>query len=116
MAYQARGSPKLAAKNVQAIHTSIDLGTAERDSHQDWLMGNCGIDQIGAPYRSAVLGLVHNNHIMCPTFYVNAFENSFSAVPNLHCCNGGRNVFPIPANFSMGYRQPNKGYVAYSIS
>ena len=40
--------PKLAGKNVQCIHTSIDLGTTSRKCHQDWLMGNCGISQPAA--------------------------------------------------------------------
>lgn len=121
-AYQARGSPKLAAKNVQAIHTSTNLGTLERDSHQDWLMGNCGSDQPGAPYYVKVpliifsFGLVHNNHIMCPTFYVNAFDNNFPADPSPNCVSGGRDVSPVPSNYFMGYRQPNKGYVAYLYS
>lgn len=114
--YQSRGSPKLAAKNVQTIHTSINYGSLERDSHQDWLMGNCGADQPGAPYRKTFIsiGVEHDNHIMCPTFYVNAFENNFLAAPNDNCFNNGRDVSPVPTNFSMGYRQTNKGYAGYA--
>lgn len=110
--YQARGSPKLAARNVQTIHTSPEFGTLERDSHQDWLMGICGIDQPGAPYKKNILstGLEHDNHMMCPIFYVNSFENKFRAVVNDNCGSDARDVFPVPANYYMGYRQKDKGY------
>lgn len=111
-AYQDLGSPKLGAKNVQAIHTSTDLGTTERDSHQDWLMGKCGADQPGAPFQVTLLSggqLVHNNHLMCPTLYVDAFDNNFPAAASPNCDNEGRDVSPVPTNYFMGYKQPNKG-------
>lgn len=77
-------------------------------------MGKCGTDQPGAPNQVTLLSfgtLVHNNHIMCPTFYVNAFDNNFPADPSPNCVNEGRDLSPVPANYFMGYKQPNKGFV-----
>lgn len=117
--FQALGAPSAAAKNVQTIHTSTDLGTLERNSHQDWLMGHCGSSQPGAPVEVTVVSggkAVPNNHIMCPTFYVNAFDNIFAAAPNDGCGISLRDVSPVPSNYSMGYTQPNKGCVWETIN
>lgn len=115
----------MAARNVQTIHTSVDYGTLERDSHQDWLMGDCGIDQPASPSGAVPLPFVfpqnirlpvmldysRNNHIICPAFYINAFENKFLAVPNQRCGLGNKIADPIPEGFAMGYMQQNKEYV-----
>jgi hypothetical protein len=37
--YEKGKNARKAAKNVQCIHTSIDLGTTLRTCHQDFLMG-----------------------------------------------------------------------------
>lgn len=48
--------PKLAALDTQCIHTAAGgLGTVERRCHQDWLMGYCGISQVGARYGIHVI-------------------------------------------------------------
>lgn len=125
--HQLRGSWRQAARNVQVIHTSIDEGTFERDAHQDWCMGDCGINQPAAPLndpRFAIYGLadVNNtdatglyvpysrkNHNMCPLFYVKAFEHRFEAVSNPCCPPSGRDAQPVPPNYRMGYMQANKG-------
>lgn len=44
--------PKLGAMESQCIHTAAGrLGTIERNCHQDWLMGDCGVLQPAEMYR-----------------------------------------------------------------
>lgn len=44
--------PKMAAIHSQCIHTaSGGYGTRERTCDQNWLMGNCGEQQIGQRYE-----------------------------------------------------------------
>lgn len=118
---QARGSARLAARNVQIIHTSVDEGTFERDGHQDWLMGDCGINQDSSPpniearsYFQIVadqtpfyVPLLRENHSTCPWFYISAFDHVFPAVENRCCPRSQRDAWPT--NYRMGYMQPNKG-------
>lgn len=75
-------------------------------------MGHCGIDQPGAPYKRTMLSakLERDNHIMCATFYINAFENKFSAVLNGNCGISSRDVSPVPANYYMGICKRTKGW------
>lgn len=124
-AMQARGSARLAAKNVQIIHTSVDEGTFERDGHQDWLMGDCGINQDAAPPSSNetrrsyfqlvaeqtpfYVPLLRENHSTCPWFYISAFDHVFAAVRNRCCPRSARDAWP--RDYRMGYMQPNKGYI-----
>lgn len=72
--FQAQNRPQLAAQNVQCIHTSYDKGTALRNCHQNWNMGQCGWLQTAAgppPFGS---------HGLCPYFYVSAFAAPFRAM------------------------------------
>ncbi|EDS42481.1 triacylglycerol lipase [Culex quinquefasciatus] len=70
--------PKLAARNVQCIHTSL-LGTTRRSCHQNWNMGNCGLRQ-----------------------RERAFTNEFRAVPKpLECFSLRSSANPV--NIRMGY-------------
>lgn len=114
----------MAAQNVQVIHTSCDEGTLQRDAHQDWLMGDCGINQAAAANSSFMQPLQmpsktsepiyipfsRENHDMCPLFYLSAFENTFEAVVNPCCLGSNRDAAPAPSNYSMGYMQPDKGF------
>lgn len=122
-AIQARGSARLAARNVQIIHTSVDEGTFERDGHQDWLMGDCGINQLASPpinhtrslFQHAAdqapiyIPMTRDNHSTCPWFYISAFEHIFAAVENQCCPHSHRDAWPD--NYRMGYMQPNKRYI-----
>uniref|UniRef100_T1DIE1 Putative triacylglycerol lipase n=1 Tax=Psorophora albipes TaxID=869069 RepID=T1DIE1_9DIPT len=89
--------PKLAAKNVQCIHTSNDKGTFRRDCHQDWDMGNCGNSQpASGPYPKG-------SHGLCPYFYNSAFTHEFRAIPKPKECTSFRAATHIPTDFRMGY-------------
>lgn len=89
--------PKLAAKNVACINTSIDKGTNIYDCHQNFRMGKCGKSQIAAGPKP--LG----NHGLCPYFYNAAFTQNFTA-NNVYNCTSKRPAINIPENFTMGYR------------
>lgn len=120
---ERRGPSRLAAKNVQIIHTSGDEGTLQRDGHQDWLMGDCGIVQPGSPVNPDYLSffpfyhsddqpvvyvpLTLDNHLMCITLYASAFDHVFAAAENDCCPRSERDAWPI--GYRMGYMQPNKG-------
>lgn len=110
LAYDLRGPASLAAKNVQCIHTSVVYGTMARNCHQDWEMGNCGIDQAVAKNSTIETNLgdtlQFRNHNACPLFYTEAFQHNFPAVNN-RCCLAIHRA--VPSDFNMGYRQPNKG-------
>lgn len=93
-----------------------------RDGHQDWLMGNCGINQASAnisaflmpfefpenPKNPVYIPFSKENHGACTAFYLSAFEHRFTAVENMCCLRSRRDVWPVPAGFAMGYMQPNK--------
>lgn len=106
-----RGPASRAAKNVQCIHTTTFLGTSARDCTQDWIMGNCGVSQPIATESFEFFFIEPNSHNACPTLYLSAFENDFPAVKNICCNDRERAANPIPNNYNMGYRQPNKGYI-----
>lgn len=123
--YQSRGPASAAAQNVQIIHTSCDEGTLVRDGHQDWLMGNCGIDQESSNTSSFLpfdfpaidnqrtptvyIPFSKENHGACTKFYLSAFEHRFEAIENECCIRSRRDAVPAPDKFTMGYMQPNKG-------
>ncbi|XP_038106977.1 uncharacterized protein LOC6049112 [Culex quinquefasciatus] len=86
--------PKLAARNVQCIHTSL-LGTTRRSCHQNWNMGNCGLRQPGTV-------ALQESHSLCPRYYNSAFTNEFRAVPKPLECFSLRNS-ANPVNIRMGY-------------
>ncbi|XP_038106978.1 lipase member H-like [Culex quinquefasciatus] len=86
--------PKLAARNVQCIHTS-QVGVKRRTCHQNWNMGECGLRQPGADIVVA--------HTLCPKFYNSAFRNKFRAVPNPARCAELRPVVSLAADLRMGY-------------
>lgn len=108
--------PKKAAKNVQCIHTSVDLGTWNYNCHQDWLMGRCGIIQPAADpekYLKWILGLIglrpktekpKANHSLCNEFYINAFENDFLADNHYNCARVLKTE-SLPPKFKMGYME-----------
>lgn len=94
--YKRSVDPKLAAKNVACINTSVDKGTSIYNCHQNFRMGNCGKTQIGStkkPFRS---------HGLCPYFYNSAFTNTFAPTLN-HNCSSKRAASNIPKNLIMGY-------------
>lgn len=122
--YKNREPASSAALNVQCIHTSKTAGTSTRDCTQNWEMGNCGGDQQGSKEENSPISVQMDswkiemlpafiadssrNHLMCPYLYINAFEKEFSAVNNT-CCNAEDGRVAVPSNYSMGYRQLNKG-------
>ena len=110
---------------MQCIHTSTSAGTTHIDCHQNWLMGNCGINQntalkeryvdfsgnyLGTLFSAVPLDiqLAELNHNACTMFYNSAFENDFPAVDNQCCAKNRRNANPIPQNFFMGYNKLNE--------
>lgn len=93
--------PKLSAKNVQCINTSVDMGTNIYNCHQNWRMGNCGVIQPGATFKFA------SNHGMCLYLYTSAFENNFYAV-NSTICLSNRVATNLPSKFKMGYMENRK--------
>lgn len=94
-------NPKDAALHVQCIHTSSDYGTLQRSCNIDWLMGECGLNQIAATYPP------FGNHGLCPYFYNFAFENRFFAVPRPDACPADNHAY-LPytgiKNHYMGYQ------------
>lgn len=107
--------PKGAAKNVQCIHTSISAGTAERNCHQDWLMGHCGKYQDAAESFQAVYCEIVKNcsdqpmlsHSLCPYFYNAAFKHDFVA-NNVHKCSSKRMITNLPKKFKMGFMETRR--------
>jgi hypothetical protein len=96
--------PKLAAKNVQCIHTSTDKGTSIYTCSQNWLMGNCGKSQPAAgPYPKG-------SHGLCPYFYIAAFEYPFYAEARPGNCIISKKT-GSPKNYRMGYMQTDKWQV-----
>lgn len=115
--------PKLAAKNVQCIHTSINAGTKQRNCHQNWLMGNCGYSQ---PAGNDLMGVYCSltkscpnetllNHNVCPYLYNSAFSHNFVA-NNYYNCSSKRMARNLPVNFKMGYMEKRKKLVSKLIS
>ncbi|CAO1409365.1 unnamed protein product [Diamesa serratosioi] len=99
------GDPKLAAKNVQCIHTSNDKGTIKRDCHQNWLMGYCGFFQFAAG------AYPKGSHGLCPYFYNTAFKYDFLATNNTYGCYSARPTTVYPEFFRMGYNENRKNKV-----
>lgn len=100
---------KKAAKNVQCIHTSAELGTRVRNCHQDWLMGICGMIQPATrPWMK------EKSHSLCNEFYINSFEYDFIAFDKYNCPNA-INVHDLPYDFKMGYMESRKFNVSGAI-
>lgn len=100
--YRPQADHKLAAKNVQCIHTSRDKGTRHYNCHQNWRIGNCGYSQDAAsdpPFGS---------HGLCPYIYISSFENEFFAVPKPVECQSKMPAILWPENFKMGYLETRK--------
>lgn len=96
---------RLAAENVQCIHTSRDKGTRYSLCHQNWKMGNCGESQVAAsdpPFGS---------HGLCPYFYNAAFKNNFYAVEKPNACRSKVAASQWPKDFKMGYMEERKSLV-----
>lgn len=89
--------PKLAARHVACINTSIDKGTKIYNCHQNFRMGNCGVSQPAAGPRP--LG----NHGMCPYLYNSAFDFEFEPSYDT-ACKSDRAVQNIPDGLIMGYK------------
>lgn len=92
---------KDAAKEVQCIHTSRDVGTPYRFCQWDWDMGICGWMQPAAWF------FLPSSHMFCPEYYNSAFMNDFNAMSKpFYCLN--ETVAPDPVNFNhtikMGFR------------
>ncbi|XP_049540058.1 uncharacterized protein LOC125954092 [Anopheles darlingi] len=97
--------PRLAAKNVQCIHTSDNYGTRERNCHQNWNLGRCGKSQDAAgPYPKG-------SHGLCPYMYNSAFRHDFLAAPNKQNCPTKRLATHWPKGFRMGYFMDRKSDV-----
>lgn len=93
---------RVAAQNVQCIHTSRDKGTRFYNCHQDWRLGNCGFAQIAAsdpPFGS---------HGLCPYMYVSAFENNFYAIDKPGSCQSKLYAPVWPYKYKMGYMEARK--------
>ena len=107
--------PKLAAKNVQCIHTSWYGGTLDRNCHQNWLMGLCGKllfpeDYVGAAYCALARNCVIKpilSHSMCPHLYISAFKNNF-VFDNRNKCKSDRMAKNLPISFKMGYMEKRR--------
>lgn len=118
-----KSNPKLAAKNVQCIHTSDSAGTKERNCHQNWLMGNCGKSQpAGNDLMGVFCGLTKScknetlfNHNVCPYLYNSAFSHDF-VVNNYYNCPSTRMAKNLPINFKMGYMETRKKLVSKNCS
>lgn len=96
---------KDAAKEVQCIHTSRDVGTPYRFCQWDWSMGICGWVQPAAWFFPP------SSHMFCPEYYNSAFRNDFKAIPQPDYCRNATTA-PNPTNFNhtiaMGYRFDTK--------
>jgi hypothetical protein len=97
--------PKLAAKNVQCIHTST-MGTSIYTCSQSWLMGNCG--KIQAATQPYPMG----SHGLCPYFYNAAFDHPFYAEARPENCAKNKKTVH-PKNYRMGYMQTDKWQVKW---
>lgn len=105
----------MAAKNVQCIHTSNDLGTKERNCHQNWLMGHCGEYQpVLGVFDAVVCSLFQNcsslllfSHTACPPLYISAFKNDFIVDTHSKCLSN-RLAKNLPVNFKMGCIETRK--------
>ncbi|XP_055538865.1 uncharacterized protein LOC129726179 [Wyeomyia smithii] len=105
-AYSNPPNHRLAAKNVQCIHTSKQYGTKYRSScHQDWILGDCGYNQEAAPLSS------YGSHGVCTLFYNSAFENDFLAEANVNNCTMDQEADNFPDGFKMGYMETRKSQV-----
>lgn len=93
--------PKLAARNVACINTSITKGTSVYNCHQNFIMGRCGISQMGASRFPC------GNHGLCPYFYNAAFSNNFTQ-NNFYLCPARRPILNLPEDFKMGYMEKRK--------
>ncbi|XP_052873394.1 uncharacterized protein LOC128278704 [Anopheles cruzii] len=91
---------RVAAKNVQCIHTSRNYGTRHRSScHQDWIMGDCGANQLAAPLSA------WGSHGVCTLLYNSAFEHEFLAGPKPANCTADSELRTWPVGFRMGYQE-----------
>lgn len=100
---------RLAAQNVQCLHTSRDKGTRHYNCHQDWRLGNCGYSQDAAadpPFGS---------HGLCPYFYVSAFDHDFFAVPQPNECTARAPAQFWPDKYKMGYLETRKMLVLNEV-
>lgn len=70
---------KPAAKNIACINTSNNYGTTNYDCHQNFRMGNCGLQQ------AAASSYPKGHHGLCPYFYNAAFEAHFIPHNNYKC-------------------------------
>lgn len=93
---------RLAAQNVQCIHTSRDKGTRHYNCHQDWRLGNCGFSQ------NAAMDPPYGSHGLCPYMYISAFDHNFLAVEKPQECPARSSATKWPENFKMGYMEDRK--------
>lgn len=96
---------RLAAQNVQCIHTSRNFGTRYSICHQDWKMGNCGNTQ------DAATNPPFGSHGLCPHFYNSAFKHPFYAVKQPRQCRSRNPASHWPTKFRMGYLGAHKSSV-----
>lgn len=110
-------NPQNAAKNVQCIHTSYLIGSEQRECHQDWIMGKCGMCQPATDDLMALYcGTIGNcdneklfSHNICPYFYNIAFSHDYIA-DNYYNCTSPRMAKNLPENFKMGYMEGRRRF------
>lgn len=96
---------------VQCIFTdSAGLGTMERNCHQHWNMGHCGISQDA----SNIFEFNTWGHFLCVQFYINSFNNSFKAIKKPTECTG--DATPFPSDFKMGFNSQNISGTFYAAT
>lgn len=93
--------PKLAARNVACINTSVTKGTSIYNCHQNFIMGRCGLSQMAATAFPC------GNHGLCPHFYNAAFTNNFTQ-NNFYQCISKRPIANLPSDYRMGYMETRK--------
>jgi len=94
------------AKQVQCIHTNgklidgaaIGKGTTKRFCHKDIDMGNCGETQDAATDTIS-------SHLLCPLFYISAFNNDFKMVNKPPNCQNQKYAPDVTNKYLvMGFR------------
>lgn len=100
--HRLQPNQRLAAQNVQCVHTSRDKGTHHFNCHQNWRLGNCGYTQPAA--GDPPLG----SHGLCPYIYISAFDHAFLAVPKPIECVSRSPALSWPPGYRLGYLERRK--------
>lgn len=99
---------KLSGLWVRGIHTnSRQMGTTNRNCHEDWNMGICGLYQ-SCPGLTELAIIDTQSHYLCVEYYVSALNNDFFAIPKPAYCTGGSADFSQFPQLKMGFRETRK--------